>query len=70
VQQVRYLLLATVAGLIFVKFEKDQAVSSTSLTSNYLTRIFTDRQQNLWIGSRQGLFKLNSRSLALHGCRW
>ncbi len=64
VQQVRYLLLATVAGLIFVKFEKDQAVSSTSLTSNYLTRIFTDRQQNLWIGSRQGLFKLNSRSLA------
>ena len=64
IQQVRYLLVATNAGLVFVKFEKDQAVSSTSLTSNYLTRIFTDRQQNLWIGSRQGLFKLNSLSLA------
>lgn len=64
IQQVQYLMLATNVGLAFVKFENDQAVSPTSLTNHYLTRIFTDRQQNLWIGSRQGLFKLNSRSLA------
>jgi signal transduction histidine kinase/ligand-binding sensor domain-containing protein len=64
VQQSRYLLLATDSGLISLKTENNHLVSTCSLQDIYLTKILKDGQDNVWVGSRQGLFKLNSLSLA------
>ncbi|MBK8522054.1 MAG: hypothetical protein IPL54_14695 [Chitinophagaceae bacterium] len=60
-----YLLLATYGGLVsFKQGDKENLNLSYSLAGYNLTQFFTDRQQNLWVGSWQGLFKLNPNSFA------
>ncbi len=60
-----YLLLATYAGLVsFKPGDKENPDLSYSFSDHNLTKIYTDRQQNLWIGAWQGLFKLNPNSFA------
>ncbi|MEO6541844.1 MAG: two-component regulator propeller domain-containing protein, partial [Ferruginibacter sp.] len=64
VQDKHYLLLATNSGLISVRFDNSDPVSFYSLPGHYLTKTITDRQNNLWVGAWEGLFKLNLNSLA------
>ena len=65
VQDSWYLLLATNGGLFSIMPDsKDGFASSSFLIGHSLTKIFTDRQQNLWVTSIEGLFKLNPNSFA------
>jgi signal transduction histidine kinase/ligand-binding sensor domain-containing protein len=65
VQDSWYLILATTGGLIsFEPDQKEAVVAENSMAGYSLTKIFTDRQQNLWVSSEKGLFKLNPNSFA------
>jgi ligand-binding sensor domain-containing protein/two-component sensor histidine kinase len=67
VQDTWYLLLATTGGLISLKQPGTigfAATYSLTLAGYALTKIYTDRQLNLWVTSGEGLFKLNPNSFA------
>jgi signal transduction histidine kinase/ligand-binding sensor domain-containing protein len=65
VQDSWYLLLATNGGLISINPDtKENIAASYSLADYSLTKIFTDRQHNLWVATKEGLFKLNPNSFA------
>jgi ligand-binding sensor domain-containing protein len=60
VQDHWYLLLVTNGGLVSFRYEKAQATNlAYSLRDKWLIRAYHDRQGNLWIGSDEGLWKLN-----------
>jgi ligand-binding sensor domain-containing protein len=59
------LLIATSNGLLQLNPNNLQQPAVQMLAGNSLTRSFTDRQQNLWVASTNGLFRHSAVSLAL-----
>jgi len=60
-----YLLLATSGGLISARQSHKAEISASYTLAGYvLTKIYNDKQQNLWVTSGKGLFKLNPNSFA------
>jgi ligand-binding sensor domain-containing protein/two-component sensor histidine kinase len=65
IQDSWYLLLATSGGLIPVRQSQKMEIAATYSLAGYgLTKIYKDKQQNLWVTSVKGLFKLNPNSFA------
>ncbi len=63
VQDQWYFLLVTNGGLFSFRYSNARAIDvSYSLKDKWLIRSYHDRQENLWIGTDEGLWKLNVNS--------
>lgn len=59
------LLIATSDGLLQLNTNNLQQAPVKLLAGNNLTKIYTDRQQNIWVTSANGLFRHSAARLAL-----